>query len=152
MLPATGLPDATTFDRWHFGPHLVAAGDRLLLVLFMLVPRFGSLFQAQTRVKKVAVYALDMAKMRWEEVENIGAYSLFVDCAGRSTAGCVDVGNCGLEENRIYIAAPGCDGWYSCSPGWEVPLGGQGTGPLSIQAMKWLPWPSQIWIYPRLLF
>uniref|UniRef100_A0A0D9VJU2 KIB1-4 beta-propeller domain-containing protein n=1 Tax=Leersia perrieri TaxID=77586 RepID=A0A0D9VJU2_9ORYZ len=153
MLPAAGLPDATTFDRWHFGPHLVAAGDRLLLVLFVLSPKLGvGVFQARLGVKKVGVYALDMAKMRWEEVENIGAYSLFVDCAGRSTAACVDAGNCGVEENRIYIAAPGFHGWYACPPGLEVPLGGQGHGPLSIQATKRPPWPSQIWIYPRLFF
>ncbi|KAF0934707.1 hypothetical protein E2562_026452, partial [Oryza meyeriana var. granulata] len=119
MLPTAGLPDATTFDRWHFGPQLVAAGNRLLLVLFMLGPKLGHMFQVSVRVKKVGVYALDMAKMRWEEVENIGAYSLFVDCAGRSTAACVDVGNCGVEENRIYIAAPGCHDWYACPPGWE---------------------------------
>ncbi|KAL5212181.1 hypothetical protein ABZP36_023028 [Zizania latifolia] len=149
MLPADGLPDATAFDRWHFGPHLVAAGDRLLLVLFMLGPKSGNAFQAQARVKKVSVYALDVVKMRWEEVENIGAYSLFVDCAGRSTAACVDVGNCGVEENRIYI---GCHNWYALPPGWEAPLGGQWPEPFSIQAMACAPWPSQIWIYPRLFF
>ncbi|EAY87174.1 hypothetical protein OsI_08575 [Oryza sativa Indica Group] len=152
MLHAAGLPEVSTFDRWHFGPHLVAAGDRLLLVLFMMGPKLGHMFETLVSVKKVGVYALDMVKMRWEEVDNIGAYSLFVDCAGRSTAACVDVENCGVEANRIYIAAPGCRDWYAWRPGREVPLGGQGLGPLSIQAMNHLPWPSQIWIYPRLLF
>ncbi|KAG8071982.1 hypothetical protein GUJ93_ZPchr0006g45701 [Zizania palustris] len=85
-----------------------------------------------------------MVKMRWEEVENTGAYSLFVDldCTGRSTAACVDVANCCVEENRIYIAAPGCHNWYALSPGWEAPLGGQWPGPFSIQAMACAPRPS----------
>lgn len=75
--------------------------------------------EAQRRVQKVAVYELDMARMRWEEVNNIGAYSLFVDCAGKSTAACVDVGSCGVKENRVYVAAPGCRTWKAFPPGWE---------------------------------
>jgi hypothetical protein len=42
MLPAAGLPHATMFERWHFGPSLFAVGDRLLLVLFLLRPNSGS--------------------------------------------------------------------------------------------------------------
>jgi len=100
MLPAAGLPDATAFNQWCFGPRLAAAGDRLLLVLFMLEPKTGSIVQTR-RVNKVAVYGLDMARMRWEEVESIGAYSLFVDCTGKTAAACRDVGSCGVEENRV---------------------------------------------------
>ncbi|GJN21939.1 hypothetical protein PR202_gb09463 [Eleusine coracana subsp. coracana] len=84
MLPTAGLPDAKMFERWHFGPKLVAAGDRLLLVLFLLLP------PKSKRVHKVAVYGLDMVRMIWEKVENIGACSLFVDCAGKSTTTCID--------------------------------------------------------------
>jgi hypothetical protein len=51
-------------------------------------------------------------------VTNIGAYSLFVDCVGKSTAACVDVGRCGVEENRVYVAAPGCHTWKVFPPWW----------------------------------
>ncbi|TKW41062.1 hypothetical protein SEVIR_1G289300v4 [Setaria viridis] len=151
MLPAAGLPDATTFDRWHFGPRLVAAGDRLLLVLFKLEPKSGSLYQDRREVKKVAIYGLDMARMRWEEVENIGAYSIFVDCAGKSAAACMDVGSCGVEENRVYVVATGRR-WRSFPPGWEAPLGDANNGPFSRFAMGRQPWPSKIWVYPPLFF
>jgi hypothetical protein len=152
MLPASGLPDATTFDRWHFGPRLVGAGDRLLLVLFMLEPKSGSLYQDRREVKKVAVYGLDMARMRWEELENIGAYSIFVDCAGKSAAAvCINVGSCGLEENRVYVVSTE-HRWRSFPPGWEAPLGGANNEPFSRFAMGRQPWPSKIWVYPPLFF
>ncbi|PVH66823.1 hypothetical protein PAHAL_1G358900 [Panicum hallii] len=149
MLPAAGLPDATTFERWHFGPRLVAAGDRLLLVLFMLEPKSASLFQNKRGVTKVAVYGLDIAQMRWEEVENIGAYSLFVDC--KSAAACIDVRSCGVEENRVYVVAPGCP-WRSFPPGWEAALGDADNELFSRRAMDRQPWPSNIWVYPQLFY
>ncbi|RLM79316.1 uncharacterized protein C2845_PM12G24220 [Panicum miliaceum] len=150
MLPAAGLPDATTFERWHFG-RLVAAGDRLLLVLFMLEPKSASLLQNKRGVKKVAVYGLDIAQMRWEEMENIGAYSLFVDCASKSAAACIDVRSCGVEENRVYVVAPGCP-WRSFPPGWEAALGDADNELFSRRAMDRQPWPSNIWVYPQLFF
>jgi hypothetical protein len=152
MLPTAGLPHATMFERWHFGPSLFAAGDRLLLLLFLLRPNSGSLTQAQTGVYKVALYGLDMVQMRWEEVNNIGAYSLFVDCVGKSTAACVDVGRCGVEESRVYVAAPGCRTWEVFPPWWEAPLGSAVPGLFTSRAMDHPPWPSQIWIHPQLLF
>ncbi|WVZ74080.1 hypothetical protein U9M48_022307 [Paspalum notatum var. saurae] len=33
--------------------------------------------------------------------------SLFVDYVGKNAAACVDVGSCGVEENRVYVATPG---------------------------------------------
>lgn len=147
ILPAAGLPDATAFDQWGFGPRLAAAGDRLLLVLFMLEPKSGSVVQAR-RVNKVSVYGLDVARMRWEEAESVGPYSVFVDCAGKAAAACVGVGSCGVEENRIYVACPGSR-WRSFPPGWEGSLEeavfygrGRAGGTCS----------SQVWVYPRLLF
>ena len=152
MLPAAGLPDATTFERWHFGPRLVAAGDRLLLVLFMLEPKSAASLQNKRGVKKVSVYGLDMAQMRWEEVENIGAYSLFVDCASRSAAACIDVRRCGVEENRVYVVAPGCPR-RSFPPGWEAAPGVADNYLFSGRAMTdRQPWPSNIWVYPQLFF
>ncbi|XP_039771397.1 uncharacterized protein LOC120639594 [Panicum virgatum] len=152
MLPAAGLPDATTFERWHFGPRLVAAGDRLLLVLFMLEPKSAASLQNKRGVKKVAVYGLDMAQMRWEEVENIGAYSLFVDCASRSAAACIDVRRCGVEENRVCVVAPGCPR-RSFPPGWEAAPGVADNYLFSGRAMTdRQPWPSNIWVYPQLFF
>ncbi|KAF8729765.1 hypothetical protein HU200_017733 [Digitaria exilis] len=151
VLPADGLPDATTFDRWRFGPRLAAAGDRLLLVLFMLQPKWTTFYiQQKRRVKKVAVYGLDFARMRWEEVENIGAYSLFVDCAGNSAAACIDVGSCGVEENRVYVAAPGCR-WRSFPPGWEESPGDANNGLFRSVRHRHL-WPSLTWVYPPLFY
>ncbi|TVU28117.1 hypothetical protein EJB05_19626, partial [Eragrostis curvula] len=151
LLPATGLPDPTMFERWHFGARLVAAGDRLLLVLFLLRPKSG-LMLARRKVHRLAVYGLDMVQMRWEEVVNIGPYSLFVDCAGRTTAACVDVGSCGVEENRVYVAAPGCHTWKAFPPCWEASHPGADYGLFTSKTMERPPWPSQIWIYPQLLF
>lgn len=146
ILPATGLPDATAFNQWQFGPRLAAAGDRLLLVLIMLEPKSGSIVTTR-RVKKVAVYGLDMARMRWEEVESLGAYSLFVDCAAKTAAACLDVGrSCGVEENRIYVASTE-NRWRSFPPGWEAPL-----GQAVFDARATATWPSQIWVYPHLFF
>uniref|UniRef100_A0ACD5Z4A9 Uncharacterized protein n=1 Tax=Avena sativa TaxID=4498 RepID=A0ACD5Z4A9_AVESA len=146
MLPTTGLPDATTFDRLHFRPHLVAAGNRLLLVLFMLQPKLGYM-SPMHKVNKIGVYVLDFAQMMWEEVDNIGPYTLFVDCAGRSAAACVDVGNCGVEENRVYVAVPNCRTWRKAiPPGWEVSLNGEGG------ALFRPPLPSPISVYPPLFF
>lgn len=151
ILSTTSLPDATTFDRLQLGPHLVAARNRLLLVLFMVGPKLGSMPSAG-RVNKVGVYWLDMAQMIWEEVDNIGAYSLFVDCAGRSATACVDAGNCGVEGNRVYFAAPRCHTWRAVPPGCEAPLNGEGGGLLSDGPMAHAPWPSQLSVYPRLFF
>ncbi|CAM0871311.1 unnamed protein product [Alopecurus aequalis] len=134
MLPTAGLPPATTFDRSHLGPHLVAAGERLLLVLFMkLAPR----------VHRVAVHVLDSARMTWEEVDDIGAYTVFVDCAGRSAVACVDVGCCGVEENRVYVLLPNCRTWKAVKPGRAAPLN---------QPMPHPPWPSAVSVYPPLFF
>ncbi|CAN6280305.1 unnamed protein product [Urochloa humidicola] len=151
ILPAAGLPDATAFDRWYFGPRLIAAGDRLLLVLFMLEPKGSGPLLRRRGVNKVAVYELDMARMRWEEVDNIGAYSLFVDCAGKSAAACTDVGSCGVEENRIYVVGPGCS-WKSFSPGWEATPVDANNELFGRRAMERKPWPSNIWVYPQLFF
>ncbi|KAM0917037.1 hypothetical protein ACQ4PT_009777 [Festuca glaucescens] len=152
MLPISGLPEATTFDRSHFGPHLVAAGDRLLLVLFMLQPKLGYLSHVH-RLNKISVYVLDSAQMMWEEVDNIGPYTLFVDCAGRSAVACVDVGNCGVEENRVYVAVPNCRAWRKANPpGWKVSLNGEGGGLFSREPMVRPPLPSPISVYPPLFF
>jgi hypothetical protein len=80
---------------------LVSAGDRLLLVLFLLPPKSDSLMQAWRKVHMVAVYGLDMVRVSWKQENNMGSYSLFVDCAGKNTAACVDVGSCGVEENSL---------------------------------------------------
>ncbi|CAM0944850.1 unnamed protein product [Alopecurus aequalis] len=153
MLPTTGLPDATTFDRSRFGPHLVVAGERLLLVLFMVQPKLGPLsLYHRVKVKKVGVYVLDLAQMVWEEVDHIGAYTLFVNCAGRSAVACVDVGNCGVEENRVYVAMPNCRTWTAIPPGWEVSLNGEGGGLFSSDPMASTPWPSPISVHPPLFF
>lgn len=155
MLPAAGLPAANTFDQWRFGPSLAAAGDRLLLVLFMLHPKQSPIMQdSEKMVRKVAVYQLDMAmaEMRWEEVDNIGAYSLFVDYVGRSSAACVGMERCGMKENRIYIVAPGCR-WRAFPPGYEVPHSDNfHKQQFSIRAMHRRTWPTQIWAYPQLFF
>jgi hypothetical protein len=77
---------------------LVAAGDRLLLAFFFLPPKSDSLMQAWTKVHMVAVYGLDMVRVSWKQENYIGPYILFVDCAGKNTAACVDVGSCGVEK------------------------------------------------------
>ncbi|KAE8794196.1 hypothetical protein D1007_31070 [Hordeum vulgare] len=153
LLPTTGLPDATTFDRLRFGPHLVAAGDRLLLVLFMLEANLGPVVFRVPRVNKVGVYALDLVHMMWEEVDNIGAYTLFVDIAGRSTVACVDVGNCGVEENRVYVGVPNCRAWRRpLPPGWEATPNGEGFGLNSRVTLARRPLPSPISVHPPLFF
>jgi hypothetical protein len=118
----------------------------------MLEPKSAASLQNKRGVKKVAVYGLDMAQMRWEEVENIGAYSLFVDCASRSAAACIDVRRCGVEENRVYVVAPGCPR-RSFPPGWEAAPGVADNYLFSGRAMTdRQPWPSNIWVYPQLFF
>uniref|UniRef100_A0ACD5ZM39 Uncharacterized protein n=1 Tax=Avena sativa TaxID=4498 RepID=A0ACD5ZM39_AVESA len=146
MLPTTGLPAATTFESLHFRPHLVAAGKRLLLVLFMLQPKLGYM-SPMHKVNKIGVYMLDFVQMMWEEVDNIGPYTLFVDCAGRSAVACLDVENCGVEENRVYVAVPNCRTWMKAiPPGWEVSLDGGASGRFRP------PLPSPISVYPPLFF
>uniref|UniRef100_M8BS77 KIB1-4 beta-propeller domain-containing protein n=1 Tax=Aegilops tauschii TaxID=37682 RepID=M8BS77_AEGTA len=153
LLPTTGLPDATRFDRLQFGPHLVAAGDRLLLVLFMFEANLGPVVFRAPRVNKIGVYALDLARMMWEEVDNIGAYTLFVDIAGRSTVACVDVGNCGVEENRVYVGVPNCRAWRRpLPPGWEASPNGEGLGLNSRETMARRPLASPISVHPPLFF
>jgi hypothetical protein len=153
MLPAAGLPDATAFDRSHFGPHLAVAGDRLLLVLFMLQPIPGHPLSHAHRVNKIGVYALDSAEMVWEEVDDIGPYTLFVDCAGRSAAACVDVGSCGVEENRVYVAVPGGHAWRKATPpGWRVSLNAEAGALISGEPTARPPLPSPISVYPPLFF
>ena len=102
MLTATGLPEASTFESWHFGPRLVVAGERLLLLLLMTDPTHRAV------VRKVSVHALHEmpdGTMRWEEVDTLGDYSVFVDCAGRSAIACADEAGCGdVAGNCIYFA------------------------------------------------
>ncbi|XP_037455062.1 uncharacterized protein LOC119325409 [Triticum dicoccoides] len=153
LLPTTGLPDATKFDRLQFGPHLVAAGDRLLLVLFMFEANLGPVVFRAPRVNKIGVYALDWARMMWEEVDNIGAYTLFVDIAGRSTVACVDVGNCGVEENRVYVGVPNSRAWRRpLPPGWEASPNVEGLGLNSRETMARRPVASPISVHPPLFF
>ncbi|CAN6233848.1 unnamed protein product [Urochloa humidicola] len=116
----------------------------------MLEPKSSFLLQITRRVNKVAVYGFDMARM-WEEVNNIEAYSLFVDCAGKSAAACTGVGSCGAEKNRIYVSAPGSS-WRSFPPGWEATPVDANRELFSRSAMKQKPWPSNIWVYPQLFF
>ncbi|KAJ1280389.1 hypothetical protein BS78_04G228900 [Paspalum vaginatum] len=152
MLPAAGLPDATTFDQWCFGPRLAAAWPRLLLVLSMLHPKSGPIMPHARKVHKVSVYELDMVRMRWEEVENIGAYSLFVDHVGKNAAACLDVGSCGVKENQVYVATPGCR-WRSFPPGYEVTHGDVFDGKqYTMTEINRRTWPKQIWAYPQLFF
>ncbi|XP_062208831.1 uncharacterized protein LOC133910451 [Phragmites australis] len=137
MLPTTSLPDAATFESWQFGPRLVAAGERLLLLLLMMDPDGDG--RGDTRVPgwvwKVGVHALDMERgMRWEETDSIGEYSLFVDSAGRSAVACADGVGCGVEVEGggIYFAekwgrsASEVCYWYSHRPGWQAQASNSG--------------------------
>ncbi|CAL4959365.1 unnamed protein product [Urochloa decumbens] len=162
MLPATGLPDAATFESWHFGPRLVVAGDRLLLLLLMTDPAHrGSATGRPVKVHRVSVHALhetpDGAMRRWEEVDNLGGYSVFVDCAGRSAVACADAAGCGdVAGNCIYFAEMTfhreyCQRyWMSLSPWWkwEHSAAAENKDAATISRK----WPSQTWAYPRLFF
>uniref|UniRef100_A0A8I6XKF3 KIB1-4 beta-propeller domain-containing protein n=1 Tax=Hordeum vulgare subsp. vulgare TaxID=112509 RepID=A0A8I6XKF3_HORVV len=123
LLPTTGLPnpDAATFERLWYGPRLVAAGERLLLLLIMTDPPAKDCLSWRPRVRKVSVHALDMAAMRWGELDDIGEYSLFVDCAGRSAMACADAARCGVVANRVYFLVSNRDlgsqsGWTRSGP------------------------------------
>ena len=84
---------------------MVAAGDRLLLLLIMTDPEERGSISRLGRVQKVSVHALDMPRMRWVELDDIGEYSLFVPCLGRSVVACADAGGCGVVANRVYFLA-----------------------------------------------
>ncbi|OEL16431.1 hypothetical protein BAE44_0022550 [Dichanthelium oligosanthes] len=152
ILPATGLPDAATFESWHYGPRLVAAGEQLLLVLLMTEPGGRGDTRTPVWVSKVAVHALDMAGgTRWEETATIGEYSLFVDCAGRSAVACADAGGCGAEGNRIYFASR-CfwsgTFWSPHHPGWETDATNFGQWLHISDGGRSLP----TWVCPRFFF
>ena len=156
LLPTTGLPDNAAFERWQFGPRLVAAGERLLLLLIMTDPEERGSISRLGRVQKVSVHALDMATMRWEELDDIGEYSLFVDCAGRSAVACADAGGCGVVANRVYfLASCGYDqqtAWKAFQPGSDCTEGGWNSPwPSLISTQRQWP-PSQTWVYPRLFY
>jgi hypothetical protein len=166
LLHTTGLPDSAEFERWEFGPRLIVAGERLLLLLLIMAdPRRGSTTQ-QADVRKVSVHALDEAAMRWEEVDDIGDYSLFVDCPGRSAVACLaDArGGCGVMPNRVYFLVS--RSYYSfehVGPDFMAfPPGPHGHGESHPQGWD-SPWhklisldrdwpPSQTWVYPRLFY
>ncbi|CAO2196178.1 unnamed protein product [Urochloa humidicola] len=163
MLPTTGLPDAATFERWHFGPRLVVAGDRLLLLLLMTDPAHrGAASTGQpAKVHRVSVHALHHetadGALRWEEVDNLGGYSLFVDCAGRSAVACANAAGCGdVAGDCIYFAEmtfyrAECQRyWKSLSPWWkwEHSAAAENKDATTISRK----WPSQTWAYPRLFF
>ncbi|KAF8646790.1 hypothetical protein HU200_065588 [Digitaria exilis] len=130
MLPATGLPDdAATFESWHFGPRLVVAGDRLLLLLLMTDHGAGAPGQP-AKVQRVSVHALhetaDGGAMRWEEVDNLGGHSVFVDCAGKSAVACAHAAGCGdVTGDCIYFAEMtfyrdnSQRYWRSLTPWWK---------------------------------
>lgn len=158
LLPTTGLPDpdAATFERLRYGPRLVAAGERLLLLLIMTDPptpvetRTG----IRPRVQKVSVHALDMATMTWEELDDIGEYSLFVDCPGRSAMACADAARCGVVANRVYFLVSD----LGSQPAFHAFAPGSGRekcydSPWSALISDDRDWPpSQIWVYPSLFY
>ncbi|RLN23485.1 uncharacterized protein C2845_PM07G35300 [Panicum miliaceum] len=97
MLTATGLPEASTFESWHFGPRLVVAGERLLLLLLMTDPAHRGATGQRAKVHKVSVHAL-------HEMPD-GTMGVFVDCAGRSAIACADAAAYGeIAGNCIYFA------------------------------------------------
>ncbi|KAG2603409.1 hypothetical protein PVAP13_5KG769601 [Panicum virgatum] len=151
MLTATGLPEASTFESWHFGPRLVVAGERLLLLLLMTVPAQRGAMGQRAMVHKVSVHALHEmpdGTRRWEEVDNLGGYSVFVDCAGRSAIACADAAGRGdVAGNCIYLAELTSYGgesqryWRSLKPWWNLE-----------EVTISRAWPSQTWVYPRRFF
>ncbi|KAL6649326.1 hypothetical protein ACP70R_013550 [Stipagrostis hirtigluma subsp. patula] len=154
LLPAAGLPDAAAFESWHFGPRLVAAGERLLLLLLRTSPEGSGGMRQPSWVWKVGVYALvDKAEgTRWEETDNLGGYSVFVDRAGRSAVACADAGGCGAEGNRVYFAerwyhegSQRLWKWFRPGEGWEGDERDQGLYVIGRM-------PTQAWVYPRLFF
>ena len=93
MLTATGLSEASTFDSWNFGPRLVVACCWSLRTHEM------------HKVSMHALHEMPDGTMRWEEVDTLGEYSVFVDCAGRSAIACADAAGCGdVAGNCIYFA------------------------------------------------
>jgi hypothetical protein len=165
LLPTTGLPDGGAFERSEFGPRLVVAGERLLLLLLLMtdpVGRGGGVSTLRVEVKKVSVHALDMAAMRWEELDDIGEYSLFVDCPGRTAVACTGTAGCGVVANRVYflVSKP----YYCCDhrqppflafpPGSDgVPSGWGSPWHKLIEVDDDREWPpSQTWVYPRLFY
>ncbi|KAF7050560.1 LOW QUALITY PROTEIN: hypothetical protein CFC21_058913 [Triticum aestivum] len=163
LLPTTGLPDpdaAATFDRLRYGPRLVAAGERLLLLLIMTDP--PTPLETRTgigpRVQKVSVYALDMATMTWEELDNIGEYSLFVDCPGRSAMACADAARCGVVANRVYLLVSSMYYDFGRRPPFHAFAPGPGRdkcydSPWSALISHDRDWPpAHIWVYPSLFY
>jgi hypothetical protein len=126
------------------------------------VGRGGGVSTLRVEVKKVSVHALDMAAMRWEELDDIGEYSLFVDCPGRTAVACAGTAGCGVVANRVYflVSKP----YYCCDhrqppflafpPGSDgVPSGWGSPWHKLIEVDDDREWPpSQTWLYPRLFY
>ncbi|KAI4965993.1 hypothetical protein ZWY2020_034734 [Hordeum vulgare] len=108
------------------------------------------------RVRKVSVHALDMAAMRWGELDDIGEYSLFVDCAGRSAMACADAARCGVVANRVYFLVSNRD--LGSQPPFHAFAPGSGRdecfdsswSALISRDREWPP--SPIWVYPSLFY
>lgn len=67
---------------------------------------------------KVSVHALHEmpdGTMRWEEVDTLGDYSVFEDCAGRSAIACADAAGCGTAGEREVEEGRGAAGDWSSS-------------------------------------
>uniref|UniRef100_A0A8I7B7M5 KIB1-4 beta-propeller domain-containing protein n=1 Tax=Hordeum vulgare subsp. vulgare TaxID=112509 RepID=A0A8I7B7M5_HORVV len=159
LLPTTGLPDSdtATFERLRYGPRLVAAGERLLLLLIMTEPSDENRSSWRPEVQKLSVHALDMAAMRWEELDGIGEYSLFVDCAGRSAMACADAARCGVVANRVYFLVSSMHYEFGSEAPFHAFIPGSGREKFfdSWQALisddrQWPP--SQTWVYPSLFY
>ncbi|PAN26479.2 hypothetical protein PAHAL_5G013500 [Panicum hallii] len=161
MLTATGLPEASTFESWHFGPRLVVAGERLLLLLLMTDPAHRGATGRRAKVHKVSVHALHEmpdGTMRWEEVDTLGGYSVFVDCAGRSAIACADAaaygeiaGNCIYFAEMTFYRGDWQRYWRSLTPWWKWEHSTAGAGENKDVTIS-RAWPSQTWVYPRLFF
>lgn len=157
------LPDAGTFESWHLGPRLVVAGDRLLLLLLMTDPSHRGATGQPAKVQRVSVHALHETvdgAMRWEEVDNIGGYSVFVDCAGKSAVACANAAGCGdVAGDCIYFAEMTSyrdysqRSWRSLTTWWKWEHSTAGDNKEVTFSNRAWPWLSgQTWVYPRLFF
>ncbi|KAJ1703899.1 hypothetical protein LUZ63_003678 [Rhynchospora breviuscula] len=139
------------FDRWHFGPQLVATSEQLLLVLFVFNngTNISTLYPERRRVRKIEVYSLDWKRMEWVEVKALPDCAIFVDCAGKSPILCEKPENWGGESGCVYVAGPGFDRWRRCllDENMVVPL-----RPLLFSTIPEPRWPSPIWIQPSLFY
>ena len=110
---------------------------------------------------KISVHALHEmpdGTMRWEEVDTLGEYSVFVDCAGRSAIACADAAGCGdVAGNCIYFAemtfyrVDSQRYWRSLKPWWKWEHSTAGAGENKGVTIS-RAWPSQTWVNPRLFF